>query len=102
MPTITIPPNARLSSVRECEDRITVEIAPIDWRAEARKLGFVKGANCLTHEGVRTIMTDRLGVDGKGNVYTKCPHPFFLRLGGRWVAEVLKPINKKVNHGKII
>lgn len=59
-------------------------------RAEAYELGFRKGATVRTPFEVRKIQTDTLNIYSNGNILTGGKHPFWIRLNGKYCAEVIK------------
>lgn len=60
-------------------------------RDEAHELGFRKGATVRTPFEVRKIQTDTLNIYANGNILTGGKRPFWIRLNGKYCAEVIKP-----------
>ena len=62
--------------------------------ADARSKGFIRGAACITHQGLRIMTSGRIKEYENGNLQVMCQSPFFIRWRGGWVAEVMKKNTK--------
>ena len=57
---------------------------------EARTKGFLIGARVMYQNQIRTMTSNRLDIDSKGNIFTGGAHPFFIFFMGKWKAKVIK------------